>query len=197
MLCVTVDEFSVDLSLREERFYSAYFPRNVLQVSRNMGLKARRGQVFIVIVVIILILVALFVILPMFEARNRSTPLVQQVFWEANNQNVTGVYLGREVDLHAVIIATEEYTGSVVVKVRKDVAYWFDSDYTVKTFPLNLAGGQTTELELTFSPDEASQGSLRGYFVEMQFSTTNWVMDDSYPPRLEVMIHQSDTNTPV
>jgi hypothetical protein len=164
-----------------------------------MSSTARRGQVFIIVVVIILILVALFVILPLFEARNRSVPVVQQVFWQANNQNVTSVYLGGEVELHAVIKVTEEYADSVVVKVRKDVAYWFDSDYTVKTFPLNLVGGQTTELELTFSPDEASQGRFRGYFVEIQFSATNtnWVMDDSYPPRLEVVTRQPGTNLPV
>jgi hypothetical protein len=164
-----------------------------------MNAKARRGQVLIIIVVIILILVALFVILPSFEARNRPVPLVQQVFWRANNQNVTSVYLGGEVELHAVIKVTEGYTGSIVVKVRKDVAYWLDSDYTVKTFPVNLIGGQTTELELTFSPDEASQGRFRGYFVEIQFSATNtnWVMDDSYPPRLEVVVREPGTNTSV
>ena len=164
-----------------------------------MSSKARRGHVFIVIVVIIFILVAPFIILPIFEARNRPAPLVQQVFWQANNQNVTSVYLGGEVGLHAMIKAIEEYTGSVVVKIRKDVAYWFDSDYTVKTFPLDLAGGQTTELELTFSPDEASQGRFRGYFVEIQFSATNtnWVMDNSYPPRLEVVVRQPGTNTSV
>jgi hypothetical protein len=170
-----------------------------VQALGNMSPKVRRGQVFIVVVVIILIVIALFVILTMFEARNRSAPLVQQVFWQASNQNITSVYLAGEVELHAVIRATEEYAGSVVVKVRKDVAYWFDSDYTVKTFPLNLGRGQTTELELTFSPDEASQGRFRGYFVEIQFSATktNWVMDDSYPPRLEVVTHQPGTNTPV
>jgi hypothetical protein len=164
-----------------------------------MSSKARRGQVFIVIVVIILILIALFVILPMLEARNRTVPLVQQVFWQANNRNVTNVYLGAEVEVQAIIKATEEYTGSVVVKIRKDFAYWFDSDYTVKTFPLNLVGSQTTELKLTFSPDEAIQGRFRGYFVEIQFSATNtnWVMDDSYPPRLEVVVRQPGTNTPV
>ena len=162
-----------------------------------MSSKARRGQVFIVVIVIIIILIALFVILPMLEARNRPAPLVQQVFWQANNQNVTNVYLGEEVDLHAVVKAREQYTGSVVVKVRKDTAFWFDSDYTVKTFPTNLVGDQTIELELTFSPDEATQGRFRGYFVEIQFSATNtkWMMDDSYPPRLEVLVLQPGTNT--
>ena len=164
-----------------------------------MNSKARRGQVFIIIIVIILILLVVFIILPMLEARNRPTPLVQQVFWQANNRNITNVNLGEEVDLHVVVKATEQYTGSVVVKVRKDITGWFDSDYTVKTFPLNLVGDQTIELELTFSPDEATQGRFRGYFVEIQFSATNtkWVMDDSYPPRLEVLVLQSGTNTSV
>jgi flagellar basal body-associated protein FliL len=164
-----------------------------------MSSRARRGQVFIIIIVIIIILVALFVIVPMLEARNRPAPLMKQVFWQANNQNVTNVYLGEEVELHAVVKATEQYTGSVVVKVRKDVADWFDSDYTVKTFPLNLVGDQIVELELTFSPDEATQGRFRGYFVEIQFSASNtkWVMDDSYPPRLEVLVLQPGTNTSI
>jgi len=164
-----------------------------------MSSRARRGQVFIVIIVIIIILVALFVIVPMLGGRNRPAPLVQQILWQANNQNVTSVYLGEEFELRAVVKATEQYTGSVVVKVRKDVADWFDSDYAVKTFPLNLIGDQTIELELTFSPDEATQGRFRGYFVEIQFSATNtkWVMDDSYPPRLEVLVPQPGTNTSV
>ncbi len=155
-----------------------------------MSSKNRRGQVLIVIAIIVLILIALIIILPKLEARNKTSPLVEQVFWQVNNQNVTNVLLGQEVEVHAVVGATEQYAGSVVVKVRKDIAYWFDRDYSIVTFPLNLAGGHTTELELTFSPDEATQGRLRGYFVEIQFSATGkkWVMEDSYPPRLEVLV---------
>jgi hypothetical protein len=166
---------------------------------RNMRPRAKRGQVFIIIVIIILIIVALFVLLPMFEAGRRSGPLVQQVFWQANGQNVTKAYLGGEVELHAVVRAVEEYTGSVVIRIRKDIAYWFDSDYVLKTFPLDLTGGRTAELNLTFSPDEASQGRTRGYFVEMGFTVTgtNWVMDDSYPPRLEVITYPPSQGTPV
>lgn len=164
-----------------------------------MRLRARRGQVFIIIAIIILVIVALLVLLPLFEAGRRSGPLVQQVFWQTNDQNVTKAYLDGEVELHAVVKAAEKYTGSMVIKIRKDIAYWFDTDYTVKTFPLDLAGGRTAELNLTFSPDEASQGRTRGYFVEIDFAATgtNWVMDDSYPPRLEVVTYPAGQGTPV
>jgi len=135
----------------------------------------------------------------MFEAERRTGPLVEQVFWQANGQNVTEVYLGGEVELHAVLTTAEEYTGSVAIKVRKDIAYWFDSDYILKTFPLDLVGGRTAQLNLTFSPDEASQGRTRGYFVEIDFTATgtNWVMDDSYPPRLQVITNTPGQGTPV
>jgi len=45
------------------------------------------------------------------------------------------------------------------------------------------------EPELAFVPDGASAGRLRGYFVEISFSAThtNWVMKNSYPPRLKVL----------
>jgi hypothetical protein len=164
-----------------------------------MRSRGRRGQALIIIVIIILVIVAFFVLLPIFEAGRRSGPLVQRVFWQTNGQNVTRVYLGGEIELHAVVKTAEEYTGSVVIKIRKDVAYWFDSDYMVKTFPLDLTGSRTAELNLTFSPDEASQGRTRGYFVEIDFTATgtNWVMDDSYPPRLEVVTNPPGQGTPV
>ncbi len=106
--------------------------------------------------------------------------------------------MGDEVEFHAVIKASEQYTGSIVTKVKKDIAYWFDNDYAVKTYPINLAANQVTELKMTFSPDEASQGRMRGYFLQIDFSGagTNWVMADSYPPRLQVVTVGTGSNTP-
>lgn len=87
-----------------------------------------------------------------------------------------------------VIRATEEYVGSVVVKVRKDVVLWFDSDYHVLTVPVNLTGGQEKDMEVTFIPDKSSGGRIRGYFIEIDFEATGTklVMENSYPPKLRL-----------
>jgi hypothetical protein len=159
---------------------------------KNMTSKrARKGQALVLIVIVLLAIIVIFAVLSLRSARVSAAPTVQEVFWQVSGQNVTTVRVGDEVEAHVVVKATEEYVGSIVVKIRKDISFWPDSDYSIKTVPVNLRGGQETEFELTFVPDQASDGGfrgLRGYFVEVDFSAThtNWVMENSYPPRLKV-----------
>jgi len=157
----------------------------------RMSARTRKGQAFILILLLLLGIILIFVFVSTRSARVRASPTVQEVFWRVDGQKVTTANVGVEVEAHVVVKATEEYVGSIVVKIRKDIAFWPDSDYSVKTVPVNLRGGQETELELSFAPDQASDGglrSLRGYFVEVDFSVTqtSWVMENSYPPRLKV-----------
>jgi hypothetical protein len=68
---------------------------------------------------------------------------------------------------------------------------WFDSDFKVDTIPADLAGGDEKSIELSFTPDETSHGTitgLRGYFIEVEFraTRTTYTMENSYPPRLTV-----------
>lgn len=148
----------------------------------------RKGQIFIIVLIVLLILVVVFIVFSARSSQVSSAPAVQGVFWQLNSSNVTAVHVGDEVETRVVVKATQEYSGSVVIKIRKDVAYWPDSDYSVKTLPVSLNGGQATELMLSFVPDQASGGNLRGYFVEVDFSAshTSWTMENSYPPRLNV-----------
>ena len=164
-----------------------------------MSSRVRRGQIFIVLLIILVIVVVLFVALPMIGSRSRSTPFVRQVFWSVGGRNVTSCFLDQEVEVHVIIESVQQYTASVVIKIRKDVALWFDSDYAAKTFPLDMPGGQSTELVVTFAPDEASEGQLRGYFVEVDFlmSNSNWIMENSYPPRLTVTKISPGDDTPI
>lgn len=150
--------------------------------------RSRNGQAIVLIIIVLLAVVVVFALLSMRSARIRSSPSVQEVFWRVVGANVTEASVGDDVEAHAVIRANEEYVGSMVVKIRKDVAFWPDSDYSTKTVPVSLRGDQVTEIELVFVPDQTSTGSLRGYFVEIDFlvSHTNWVMENSYPPRLTV-----------
>jgi len=153
-----------------------------------MSGRNRKGQIFIIVLIVLLIIVVVFVVFSARSSQVSSAPVVQGVFWQLNGGNVTAAHVGDEVEAHAVVKATQEYAGSVVVKIRKDVAFWLDSDYSVKTIPVNLTAGQATELVLDFAPDQASEGNLRGYFVEIDFQTTHtsWNMENSYPPRLTV-----------
>jgi len=133
-------------------------------------------------------LVLIFGLVSRLSVRVHAAPIVQEAFWQGDDQKFFTVRLGEKVEVHMVVKATEEYVGSVVVKIRKDIALWPDSDYHVSTIPVNLKGGEEKEIEVTFTPDEASRGSLRGYFIEIEFQATrtSWVMENSYPPRLRV-----------
>jgi len=134
------------------------------------------------------VIVVIFALLSMHSARVGSAPTVQEAFWRLGGQNVTEAFVGLEVEAHIVVKAREEYVGSIVIKIRKDISFWSDSDYSTKTVPVNLRGDQVTELELQFVPDQASADRLRGYFLEIDFSVTrtSWAMENSYPPRLKV-----------
>jgi hypothetical protein len=167
-------------------------------VGKEMS-KTMRGQILVVVVIILVIVVALIIFLPMLLAPHGSTPIVQDVFWKIDDRNVSSCFVGDGVAAHVVIEATDQYVGSVEIKIRKDVTFWFDSDYTTETFPVNLSGSHTTELVVTFAPDTAGGGSLRGYFVEVDFLATgsNWIMQSSYPPRLAVSTIAQGDHTPV
>jgi len=155
------------------------------------GPQASKGQAFILILIVVVGLVLILGLLSSHSFRVRATPIVKEAFWLVDGQRATTAGLGDEVKAHVVIQATEEYVGSVVVKVRKDVRLWFDDDFSVSTVPVNLVGGEEKTVEIPFTPDEASKSGLtglRGYFIEVEFraTRTSWVMENSYPPRLTV-----------
>ena len=149
----------------------------------------RKGETYLGSVLILLILFLIFAALITQNVRVRPSPIVDEAFWLAEDQKVTAVHVRSKVEAHVVIRATGEYVGSVVVKIRKDIAFWLDKDYAIVTAPISLRGDEKTEIELTFIPDKASIGNLRGYFIEVNFLVTKakWVMENSYPPRLRVM----------
>jgi hypothetical protein len=156
-------------------------------------LKARgcRGQILVFIVIILIFAFVVFALLsPNFSGR-KSAPAVLEAYWRVDGQRVTSASVGDSVEAVVTVRASEQYVGSVILKVRKDVSWWFDKDYSVATVPLDLRGGVERDLTLEFVPDEASVGrvgSLKGYFIEVEFSAVgaSWTMDSAYPPRLEV-----------
>ena len=150
----------------------------------------RRGIGFVLIIIVIVAIVVVFTLVLIRSTQLGSTPSVQDSYWVVAGKKSTPAVasVGQEVEAHVVIEAKEEYIDSVVVKIRKDISYLPDTDYATKTIPVDVKGGQTADLEVTFAPDQTSAGSLRGYFIEVDYSAlhTNWVMDNAYPPRLTV-----------
>lgn len=154
--------------------------------------KAAKGQIFTLIILVLIGLLVVFGLISVLSSRRRTAPTVEEVSWLVDGQEVTTASFGDEVKARIVIRATEEYVGSIVIKVRKDVSIWFDSDFEISTIPIDLVGGGRRTIEIEFTPDEASNGGLgglRGYFVEIEFRATGttWEMGNSYPPRLRVL----------
>jgi len=153
--------------------------------------RASKGQILAIILLLILGFIVISGLISIFSGRNGSAPIVKEAYWQIDGQKVSTSSLGQEVEAHVVVQATEQYVGSIVVKVRKDARMWFDSDFKVDTIPVDLAGGDEKSIELSFTPDETSHGTvtgLRGYFIEVEFreTRTTYTMENSYPPRLTV-----------
>jgi len=150
--------------------------------------KSKALAPIIIIIIVIVAAFALVAILAM-SRRSRATPVVEEAFWLVNGQRVADVAFGEKVEAHLVFKPVEEYVGSIVVKIRKDIAWWPDSDYQVTTVPVSLRAGESKEIEVAFTPDERSGSRLRGYFIEIAFQLTgtSWTMESSYPPRLRVL----------
>lgn len=153
----------------------------------GLGRRSTRGQLFLVVVVVLLIIITFTFIAALFMPTQPS-PVVEETSWRVNGLKVTSVIEGSRVEALIIVRAAVEYEGSIVVKVRKDIAFWFDKDYAISTTPVRLTNGQRMEIKLNFVPDQASGWSLRGYFIEVEFSATKttWTMENSYPPRLRV-----------
>lgn len=152
-----------------------------------------KGQILIIILLVILGILILFGLFSRFSIRLRATPIVQEAYWVVSEQHVSISKLGEDVEATIKIEATEHYVGSITVKIKKDIRFWPDSDYHITTIPVDLGGGEERMMKIGFTPDEATGGSLRGYFMEIEFQSTRttWTMENSYPPRLKIV--KSDT----
>lgn len=119
----------------------------------------------------------------------QGTPVLLEVWWTVGKDRVTRAQVGSNIVAHIKIKAKEgRLDGSVLVRIRKDIPLLPDEDYTVKTFEISVDEGKTVELTVRFSPDKATGLRLRGYFIQIDFTTWDetWTMEDSYPPRLKV-----------
>lgn len=150
--------------------------------------RSTKGQILVFVLLVLLGLVVVFALFSVFSGRVRTAPIVREVTWMVDGSVASTASVGEKVEIHVEVQTVQEYAGSVVVKIRKDIRWWFDTDYHMSTIPLNLKGGATTEIEIAFTPNEASSAGMRGYFVEIEFQATRttWTMENTYPPRLTV-----------
>ena len=139
-------------------------------------------------------------------------PRIKEGYWEVNRERVTEAQKGQEVKAHIIVSTTnfssiehDKVEGTITMRIKKDLRFWFDQEYAKKTWDIQLTPGETIDLELPFTPDETSGITLKGYFIEVTFSgkyvypdnivsdkPVKWddgsegAMKDAYPPRLFV-----------
>jgi len=121
--------------------------------------------------------------------RSQGSPQVIDYYWIVGGQKVTSCALGSRVEGHVIIKAVNgPLEGYLSMKIRKDIALLPDQDFVVDAISISVRSGETTDVYAIFYPSEASGLSLRGYFIEVDFTSweTKWTMNDSYPPRLKV-----------
>jgi len=117
------------------------------------------------------------------------TPTLTNVWWRVNGQIVTEAQKGNTMEAVVRVKAVGgSIDGTITIRIRKDIAFLPDEDYTTKSYSVKLSKDQTIDLIVSFIALEKSGFTFRGYFVQVDFVTwgTSWTMDDSYPPRLTV-----------
>jgi LEA14-like dessication related protein len=117
------------------------------------------------------------------------TPSLQNVWWTINNQIVTEALQGQTVIAHIQIKAISgRVQGLITVHIRRDIVLLPDEDHTIQSFNIDLEEGQPIDLTVTFTAEQQTGLSFRGYFVQVDLNTwgSTWTMDSLYPPRLKV-----------
>jgi len=119
------------------------------------------------------------------------TPSVQVVdaYWVINNNIANTATLRDDTRARVSLIAVGgSITKSVELHVWKDISFWFDQDFAVQTFAVNIShSGEIQTIEMSFTPDEASGGLTQGYYIQVDVDSAQiYQMEDGYPPRLRV-----------
>ena len=121
---------------------------------------------------------------------------VENVYWKVDGATTITCTIGDDVQAHIILEASQSSVqGSIRVKIRRDIALFPDEDYLVRDYSVSLDRGASRDIVVTFSPDEASGISFRGYFVEIE-GETSWTMESTYPPRLSVQASSGGAEPP-
>ena|GEM_PF-4852717 len=114
--------------------------------------------------------------------------VISDTFWTIDGSHATTADVGDDMEAHAIVKASGgPINGDLTICVKKDIAMASDTVCKTKNVPLDLDKDQQKDCCVSFSPDDASEDSMRGYFVELKFNDRNvYTMSSDYPPRLEV-----------
>lgn len=116
------------------------------------------------------------------------TPTIIDAVFMSGKQRIGRAKVGETIEAIVRIMARGgPLHGKLTVNIKKDIPLGTDVVYVSRTFDVNLADNQELQVNLVWSPDQASDSQLRGYFIEVLFDGEKvWTMPDSYPPRLRV-----------
>jgi len=124
------------------------------------------------------------------ESIRYGSPQVSDAYWTIGGVRVTQAKVGDTVYARVVIKAIGgAVEGELTIRVRKDRVAVGDIDHTSRSFHISLAEGQSVELSLSFTADQKSSLTFRGFFIQVDLTSwsTSWTMPSSYPPRLKVV----------
>jgi hypothetical protein len=121
------------------------------------------------------------------------TPLIKVVdaYWTKDNIPISTARVNESIHACATLIATGgPASGTVDVHVWKDISLWFDQDFAGASFVVSIPHlGELQTIDMLFTPDAPSAGSLEGYYIKVSFEGGSrvYTMKNEYPPRLRVL----------
>ena len=117
------------------------------------------------------------------------TPTIVDIWWTVNDQIVTSCQQDQTVIANVEIMANGGLvSGTITVRVRKDIPYLSDEDHVTQSFSVSLDEGQSGVATVMFVATQKTGWTFRGYFIQVDFDSwgTTWTMVSEYPPRLQV-----------
>ncbi len=122
------------------------------------------------------------------QTQQEGTAIVTNAYWTKNGQTITSANVGDNVVAHITILAQNGYVNGVAtIDIRKDIALSPDQSFSKQDINVNIDSGKSQEITISFSPDQATGGLFRGYFIEVVFDGNKiYTMESQYPPRLTV-----------
>ncbi len=123
------------------------------------------------------------------EQPTEGTPSIVDVWWTLTDQVITSCQQDQSVSANVEIMAIGgSISGTITVRVRKDIPFLSDEDHVTRSFTVSLSEGQSGVATVTFVAEQKTGFSFRGYFIQVDFDSwdTSWTMESAYPPRLQV-----------